>query len=215
MLASACVLGCGSDRVTPSLTSVTPHPLCGDGAATLALGGTGFAARVVGLLGQPAGETPTVTFAGDGSPVTLPSRWLSTTALAVDVPGGVPAYGTYDLIIANPDGAQTKGLGAFARLSAPRVDNVAPGMLCATGGDFTVTGDGFVAGAIAAISDNSGTLGAMSVSVASPTQLTAHFVGTNNFANNASLDFTVTDPSGCSGTLAGALKRKTGGGGCP
>src|SRR4051812_23175342 len=103
VLASACALGCGSDRITPSLTSVTPSLVCGSDAATLALAGDGFEARVVGLLGQPTGESPTVTAAASGgSPVVLPSRWLSTAALAVELPGELLAVGVYDVVVTNP-----------------------------------------------------------------------------------------------------------------
>ena len=87
-------------------------------------------------------------------------------------------------------------------------------MLCATGGDFTVAGAGFAAGATVTLGDGKNTLAGSNVVVASPSSLTVHF-GANSFANNARLDLTVTNPDGCSDTLANALKRKTGAGGCP
>jgi hypothetical protein len=218
MLASACALGvaaCGSGRVVPSLTSVTPPLVCGGSAATLLVAGQGFEARVAGVLDRPAGETPTVTAtASGGSPVVLPSRWLSTTSLAVDLAPQLLGIGSYDLTVANPDGASTTLPHALSRVASPRVDNVTPGMLCGTGGDFTVAGADFVAGATVTLGDGTMTLPGASVVVTSATQLTVHFAA-NTFANNAQLDMTVTNPDGCAFTLANALKRKTGGGGCP
>jgi len=217
LLAGACALAaaCDGGRVTPAPASVSPSLVCGEGAATLMLAGSGFAARVDGALGQPSGESPAVALASGGSTVALASRWLSTTALAVDLPAAVPADGRYDVTVINPDGARATLVQAFARDPAPRVDGVNPPQLCSTGGDFTVSGGGFADGATVAISDGASTLAANSVSVTSATQLMARFAGTNDFANNASLDLTVTNPDGCSATLAGALHRKTGGGGCP
>jgi hypothetical protein len=218
MLASACALGvaaCGSGRVVPSLTSVSPALLCGGEAATLALAGQGFEARVVGLATQPAGESPTVTATASGtSPVVLPSRWLSSTALAVDLPADLLVAGVYDVTVANPDGASTTLPQSFTRVASPHVDSVTPAMLCSTGGDFTVAGSGFVAGATITLTDGTMTLPGSNVVVTSATQLTVHF-GANTFANNANLDLTLTNPDGCGFTLASALKRKTGGGGCP
>ncbi|HEX6835624.1 MAG TPA: hypothetical protein VF334_03575, partial [Polyangia bacterium] len=103
---------------------------------------------------------------------------------------------------------------AFTSDPGPRVDNVTPPQLCSTGGDFTVTGAGFAAGATVTLSDGTTTVPGSNVAVASATQLTVHF-GTNTFANNAALDLTVANPDGCSGTLTAALHRKTGSGGCP
>jgi len=218
MLASACALGvaaCGSGRVVPSLTSVTPAAICGSASTELFLAGQGFEARVAGVLDQPAGETPTVTAtASGGSPVVLTSRWASTTELIVDLPGTLLGPGVYDVTVANPDGATTTLPRSLSRLSSPRVDSVTPGMLCSTGGDFTVAGADFVAGATVALTDGTMTLPGTSVVVTSATQLTVHFAA-NTFANNASLDLTVTNPDGCAFTLTAALKRKTGGGGCP
>jgi hypothetical protein len=215
MLASACALGCGSDRVTPSLTSVTPALVCGSDATTLALAGDGFEARVVGLLGQPTAESPTVTAtASGGSPVVLPSRWLSVAALAVDLPSELLAVGVYDLAVTNPTGARAALPQSLTRVASPRVDNAMPNQLCVGGGDFTVTGANFVAGATAVLGDGATTLPGTNVVVASATQLTMH-LGANTFADNARLDLTVTNPDGCAGTLVSALKRKTGTGGCP
>ncbi|HEX8954336.1 MAG TPA: hypothetical protein VF945_20925, partial [Polyangia bacterium] len=157
--------------------------------------------------------TVTATAAG-GSPVALPSVWQSTAALAVDLPAGLLDAGSYDVAVANPDGAQATLAQALTRDPGPRVDGVMPPQLCSTGGDFTVTGAGFVAGAAVTLSDGATTLPGSNVVVASPTQLTVHFAA-NSFANNAALDLTVIDPSGCSATLAAALHRKTGSGGCP
>ena len=218
LLAGACALAaaaCDGGRVTPSPATVSPALVCGEGAATLMLAGSGFEARLDGALGQPTAESPAVTLARGSSTVALASRWLSTTALAVDLPAAVPGDGRYDLTVINPDGARATLVQAFARDAAPRVDGVNPPQLCSTGGDFTVTGGGFADGATVAISDGASTLAADNVSVASAAQLTARFVGANDFANNASLDLTVTNPDGCSASLAGALHRKTGGGGCP
>jgi hypothetical protein len=181
----------------------------------LALAGDGFEARVVNALGQPAAESPTVSAtAGAGSPVLLPSRWLSAASLAVDLPGSFLDAGAYDVTVANPDGATSTLAHALTVVAAPRVDNVTPAMLCATGGDFTVTGADFDAAATVALTDGTVTIAGSNVVVDSATQLAVHFAA-NTFADNARLDLTVTNPSGCSFTLVDALKRKTGGGGCP
>ncbi len=217
LLAGACALAgaCDAGNVTPSLTSVTPARACGGMATSLALAGSGFEARIDGVLGTASAEVPTVTAtAGGGSPVTLPSRWLSTAALGATVAAGTLAAGTYDVTVANPDGARATLAQAFTSAPGPRVDNVAPVQLCSTGGTFTVTGAGFASGAAVSVSDGTMTLPGTNVAVASATQLTVQ-LGSNSFANNAALDLTVTNPDGCSGTLTGALHRKTGAGGCP
>jgi len=217
LLASACALvaACDGGRVAPSLLTVTPARACGGTATTLALAGSGFEARVDGVLGTATAVEPAVTAtAGGGAPVPLASRWLSTAALSVAVPAGMLAAGTYDIAVANPDGARATLAQAFTSDPAPRVDNVTPPQLCSTGGDFTVTGSGFVAGASVTLSDGTTTLPGTNVAVASATQLSVHF-GTNSYANNAQLDLTVANPDGCSGTLASALHRRSGTGGCP
>jgi len=207
LLASACVLGCGSDRVVPSLTSVTPALVCGSDAATLALAGDGFEARVAGVLGQPAGESPTVTATeSGGSPAVLPSRWLSAASLAVDLPSERLAAGIYDVVVTNPDGASATLPQSLHVDPAPRVDNAMPMNLCSTGGDFTVSGANFVAGATISLTDGTMSIAGSSVVVVSPTQLTVHFPA-NTYADNARLDLTVTNPDGCAFTLASALRR--------
>jgi hypothetical protein len=217
-LAGACALAgcvlasCGDDRVAPTLDSVTPARACS--AVTITLAGSGFEARVAGLLGRPTAEAPAVLAAtSGGSPVTLPSRWQSADAIAADVPATLAA-GSYDLTVVNPDGARATLAGAFSVDAAPTITSVTPPQLCSTGGDFTVTGDALAAGAAVTLDDGAMTLAGGDVAVASPTQLTVHF-GSNTFANNASLTLTVTNPDGCSGALANALHRKTGSGGCP
>ena len=217
-LACACALAaaaCDGGRVVPSLASVTPARACSGAATTLALAGSGFEARVVGALGSPTAEAPAVTAtASGGSPVTLPSRWQSTAAIAVDLSATLLPAGSYDVAVTDPDGARASLPQALAIDAAPRVDSAMPPQLCSTGGDFTVAGAGFAAGATVTLSDGATTLAGSDVVVASPTQLTVHFAA-NSFANNASLDLTVTNADGCGATLTGALHRKTGSGGCP
>ncbi|HEX6839196.1 MAG TPA: hypothetical protein VF334_21615, partial [Polyangia bacterium] len=96
LLASACALvaACDSGRVAPSLVSVTPTRACAGTATTLAIAGSGFEARVDGVLGTATSEQPAVTAtAGGGSPVLLASAWLSTAALRVDLAAGTLAAG--------------------------------------------------------------------------------------------------------------------------
>lgn len=219
-LASACALGacvlasCGDDRVTPTLDSVTPARACSGAAATIALAGSGFEARLADVLGTPTAEAPTVLAAtSGGSPVTLPSRWQSADALAADLPTTLAAA-SYDVTVVNPDGARATLASAFALDASPTIGSVTPPQLCSTGGNFTVTGAGFVAGAAVTLDDGTTTLVGSDVAVASPTQLTVQF-GNNTFANNAALTLTVTNPDGCSAALPNAVHRKTGGGGCP
>lgn len=135
-------------------------------------------------------------------------------ALSVAVPAGTLAAGTYDIAVANPDGARATLPQAFISEPGPRVDNVTPPQLCSTGGDFTVTGAGFAAGATVTLTDGATTLPGSNVAVTSATQLTVRF-GANSYANNAQLDLTVANPDGCSGTLTAALHRRSGTGGCP
>lgn len=217
LVAGACALaaGCDAGHVVPALARVTPALVCGGTAAALTLDGSGFEARVDGVLGAATSEIPTVSVAASGgSPVLLPSRWRSTAMLDATVAPGLLAAGRYDVSVANPDGARATLLQALASDASPAVDNVMPVQLCATGGSFTVTGSGFAAGATVSVSDGTRTLPGSNVAVTSATQLTVQ-LGANTFANNAALDLTVTNPDGCSGTLATALHRKTGAGGCP
>jgi hypothetical protein len=182
----------------------------------LQLGGDGFAPRLREVLGQPAVDPPTVDVTFGGPLVALPARWQSVQRLDADVAASSLAPQHYDVVVTNPDGAAATLPRALTVDPAPRIDAVAPGMICASGGTLTLTGAGFLDGDSASLVDPQTGMRstATTTTVTSPTKLDAHF-GANNFAGNATLDVVVDNPDGCSATLAGAVKRKVGGGNCP
>jgi hypothetical protein len=217
-------------QVTLALGPPDPARVCvAARAQTITVPGSGIlrvgsAVPTVSIVDSAGNLTSaSVVAVSNCSPQGVPPGAQACTTLMVSVPAGIPATGMAALIVENPPlpGGGCANAGSRMRVplvltSGPSVTAAAPMVLCGTGTDFVVTGDGFAPGATVSLVDpTTGTaLAAGAVTVASPTQLTASF-GANGYADNTRLDLVVVNPDGCAGTGSDLVKRKNGTGNCP
>ncbi len=174
----------------PVVTAV--HPDAGPvfGGTTVTITGTGFR------------DGATVTF--DGTEAWDPVV-VSATAITCITPGQTvgavvrPRAGSaVDVTVTNPDGQASTLTGAFTYQGPPEVTGVSPAEGPESGGTLiTITGAGFVTGALVRMSGND----AADVQVVSVTQITARTPA--GFAGIS--DVTVDNPDGQSATLEGAF----------
>ena len=164
--------------VMPTVASISPAagPLVGGGTVT--------------ITGTDLGSAGSVTF---GS--------TAATFVVVDaahVTATVPAHaaGVVDVVVTSPGGSSPVVSGdRFTYLAAPAVTRVAPAAGPLTGGTLvTITGSGFVPGAVVTVGGHSAT----SVTVASSTRITARVPA----HAAALLDVRVTTPGGTSTIVA-------------
>ncbi|MBI4510991.1 MAG: hypothetical protein HY698_15260 [Deltaproteobacteria bacterium] len=149
---------CTSNETVPALVvaaplieSVAPEAVCNTAQpASMVIKGANFL-RIGGTL--PTVEVDGVERAVTGATCT-PITGIATVAdscteLTFAVPAPGFAAGNHKVKVLNPApaGCATAALGSFDVTSAPKLDPVAtPQKVCSAGGQFTVTGTGFVAG---------------------------------------------------------------------
>ncbi|KIH77071.1 OmpA family protein [Geoalkalibacter ferrihydriticus] len=157
----------------PSVISAFPHwgPLSGGAAIglTLTVGGDNFIARVSGTAGSSSIALETqVSFGGaTATPVTV----SASNSLTVAPPPQAPA-GTVDVVVTTPAGSATLHAG-FTYIDEPLLlNNVIPGRVSTQGGDLiSLTGTGFLPGAIVSIDGNA--LPVTAVQITSPGDIIA------------------------------------------
>jgi hypothetical protein len=207
------------DGPTPRVAAVTPNLICNaQFPALLTLAGDGFAPAVVGALGDDAGVAmPVVVWSGGGTSyivppanVTLPGGDRTGTKLATQIPtGALPpttadaAAVIYAVEVTNPDGHAGTLANALTVVPPPSISSINPssgaqGSLV----DVTIMGLAFRAGVTVTL-DAVPKVTATNVTVVSPTTITATFDLTGVAAGI--YDVTVTNPEGCTFTLAQAF----------
>ncbi len=164
----------------PTVTSVSPNAGPTGGGTLVTITGTAFVSGATVTIGGAAATS--VTF-------------VSSTQLTAVTPAGT--LGPRNVVVTNPDGQSGTFSNGFTYSTTPTVTAIAPTSGSANGGQLvTITGTNFVAGATADLGGSALT----GVTVVSATQITgttsAHAVGTVNV--------TVTNPGGFTGSLAGA-----------
>jgi len=171
-----------ADRYTyispPVVTGISPNTGSDAGGNTVTISGSGFSAGSTVSFGTVPGADPTV---------------VNSTMLTVIAPPGTD--GTVNVTVTNPAGTSaTSSADRYTYLSPPVVTAVSPARGSESGGTIvTITGSGFT-GTTAV---DFGTVPASNVIVASDTSLTAVVPPT---ASAGSVDVTVTNPLGTSGT---------------
>jgi hypothetical protein len=126
----------------PRVDGVEPSAVCVAGGAAVTVAGAGFTPLVVSALDGPRLLLPEVTLLTAAGDRPAPSRWLSSQALEVTIPGDAPA-GAAGLRVRNPDGRAAERAAAMSLLPAPRITSVEPATLCGGGATVTVRGEGF------------------------------------------------------------------------
>jgi hypothetical protein len=173
--------GGGGESGELSVTSITPTSGSDSGGTLVTITGTGFVTGAVVTI--------------DGVTATSVSYVDATTITAVTP---VHAAGTYDVTVTNPDDQSVTLSSAFSFVAPPSITSVAPISGPDSGGTLvTITGTGFVSGAVVTIDSVTAT----SVSYVDATTITAvtpaHTAGTH--------DVTVTNPNNQSVTLSSAF----------
>ncbi len=188
----------------PTITSVEPDPVCtAQSDRSLTVSGTGFVKLgsllptldIGGSIFQPSSAADCVAISGAPVAVEL------CTSLTVDVPQNGLAPGTYEVTLTNPQPAACASTDPVTLevKPPPELTSVAPGSVCLGGGGLDLRGLHFENGMTVTV----GGLGASNVHVASPTQATATLGA--GLALGGPYPVTVTNPSGCSSTLAATV----------
>jgi hypothetical protein len=168
----------------PTLTSLAPASATAGGAAfTLTLTGTGFVAGA------------TVNFGGN--PAITPSSATSTQIVATIPAADITAAGTVNVTVTNPAGGGTSNAQTFTvNNPAPTEISIAPPSANAGGAAFTltVTGTGFVSGAVVKFNG-----AAKTTTFISATQVTAAIMAAD-IATAGTVNVAVTNPAPGGGT---------------
>lgn len=136
----------------PVVATIEPPRLCADGTTdvTFTLSGSGFlvvdgAAPTVRVDGRPFASVPTDCAALDG----VAEVTQSCTSLAVTIPAGSFATGTFSVVVDNPApaGCSSSEPTTVTFVGEPLVTAVAPTRICSGGGTLAIDGAGFVDGA--------------------------------------------------------------------
>lgn len=173
----------GQDPSTLSISAVNPNSGADSGDYLATISGSNFQSGATVVFGSAASQSVTV---------------VSSSELQAKVPSGSP--GMVDVAVSNPDGQKAVLHNAFAYHGpAPTISNLSPTSGPTTGGTvITVNGSHFSSGASVLF----GSLPATSVTVANANQLQA----TTPAHSSGSVDVTVTNSDGQSGTLASGFQ---------
>ena len=184
----------------PTVSAVSPSSGPTSGGTSITITGTGFVSGATVVIGQGKGTTGAIA----ATSVTV----VSPTEITAATGGGALA-GTFNVFVTSPagtSGANSGDLFAYEPESAPTVSAVSPSSGPTSGGtSITITGTGFVSGATVVIGQGKGTTGAIaatSVTVVSPTEITA---ATGGGALAGTFNVFVTSPAGTSGANSGDL----------
>ncbi len=188
----------------PQLDAIEPDPVCDAQAnRTLKVSGAGFIKIGDNLPTLTVGSTTfAATAASDCSPIgSAPPRGEICTALTVDVPRDALAPGTYEVIVTNPAPAGCTSTEAITLtvLPPPELTSVRPGSVCLGGGVLDLRGLHFEPGMTVTV----GGTAASNVQVVSGTDATVTLGA--GLALGGPYPVTVSNPSGCSTTLADAV----------
>lgn len=178
---SAMLSGGFTYNVAPTIASASPSSGPAAGGTAVTITGTSFQSGA------------SVSFGGsNSSTVTYVS---STQLMAVTQ---VHAAGTVDIVVTNPDRQAATLAGGFTYNSSPTISGISPSSGPATGGtSVVITGSDFQSGAIVSL----GRAAATSVTVSTTSQIQA----VTPSSSAGTVDVTVTNPDGQSGTLAGSF----------
>jgi hypothetical protein len=172
--------------------------------------------RIIGRgLLDVAGEVPTVTLSASGTTRTYDAMSLTgctalpapateartCTEFTIVVPQGDLAPGTYGAVVTNPAPAACSSTAPISVevVPPPELSAIAPTRICTGGGSFVLSGTGFRPGATV----SAGMLTASSVDVAAGGASATAMFGLG--LDPGTYDVTITNPEGCTDTLAGAL----------
>ena len=188
--------------VAPTVSKVLPNSGPTGGGTAITITGTGFVAGATVVVGQGSGS---VTGVIPATNVTV----VSPTEITAVTGKGAKA-GTWSVFVTTTGGTSAGNSGANFAYTAPAVvptvSKVTPNTGPTTGGTaITITGTGFVAGASVVIGQGSGSvtgvIPASSVTVVSPTEITAV---TGSGAKTGTWSVFVTTTGGTSAGNAGA-----------
>ena len=187
---------------SPVIDSVATTTPCDQDADDFTITGSNFL--------EIGTEQPSVTIEGvaatvvsmDGCvPVTYYPSASQCTSMRVTVPAGSVALGNYEVILQNPGESNCSATATGYIGLPPVVSSVSPLQLCQSGGSITVSGDRFVDGSVVSIGS-----GAVSVDLVT-TYIDAQTLQAEvpEPTSPGLYDITVTNPDGCTDTLAATL----------
>lgn len=153
--------GVSAMALPPTVSTVTPSSGATSGGTSITIDGANFVSGA------------TVTVGGNACNVS------ATTSTSITCTTSAGSAGTVSIVVTNPDAQSATGTNLFSYVPAPTVASISPTSGPATGGtSVTITGTGFLAGAMVAI----GGVSCTSVTV------------------NSSTSVSCTTPSGTAGT---------------
>lgn len=189
----------------PVVTSATTLAVCSVADTTLQLVGQNFL-----RINKPSVLTPTVNVNGKQFPTTLdscmpivdaPDAELCTTVNFTIPSGAIAASGSFPATITNPgqDACSTSMMITIDVVGVPTITNAAPRIICAGGGNITITGTNLYSGGTALIQG----IAASQYSATNSTSAVATFSGPLPVGGPYPL--TVRNQLGCEATLPAAM----------
>lgn len=178
---SATLSGGFSYNVAPTIASASPIAGSAAGGTAVTITGTSFQSGA------------NVSFGGANSGAVT---YVSSTQLKAVTPAH--AAGTVDIVVTNPDRQAATLAGGFTYSTSPTVSTISPSSGPATGGtSVVIAGSNFQSGATVSLGGSA----AESVTVSTTMQIRA----VTPSSSVGTVDVTVTNPDGQSGTLASSF----------